>query len=107
MNLAFGSKLAGLQKPHFWRTLSVTGWFNAVLKRNVFAAAAVSERLSREIVQRTVYSFKEYNIHHDWHFNRPILHLWLLNRYKARLTKKATQHEVDDINNAHQKLENY
>ena len=98
MNLAFGSKLAGLQKPFFWKCFSIRGWYHAVLKRNIFAAAAISERLSRDMVQKTVETFKEYNLHHDFSYNRPILHLWYLNRYKAKLIAKASQHEIDDIN---------
>lgn len=106
MNLASGS-LGRLQKPYFWKAFSFGSWFNHVLKRNILATATQAEQYKRDIVQRTTYQFRHHNVEHSNYLNRPLVDLWLLNRFWGRLTKGISQHETQDLENAREKLEQY
>ena len=106
MNI-YSSKLGALQKPHFWKTLSLGTWFNTILRRNILGTAAETQSIKRDIVQRTSFQFGHYNQHHDYAYNKPVTALWFLNKFETRLTTGASKYEVADLQAARQHLEDY
>ena len=107
MNLAFGKTIGSLQRAQFFRCLNPNYWITNIIKRNVLGAAHNVQTMKRDMVQRTMYQFRMYNAEHSWMYNRPLLDLWLTNKFWNRLTKNTSDAEYHDLKEAKKMLEEY
>ena len=63
--------------------------------------------MKKEAIKRSLNQFYFYNQEHSLLFNRPLLDLWLLNKFWGRLTNGIAESEVKEFEEAKEKLVEY